>query len=716
MCLRLCIALLLVCAGIFPQKKPVTIEAITASRPPAPASYVWAPDGKRFAYLEDGKVWVYDIASRARREVVAIAQLASAAAKTPPSESYPWQNRRVQEQTIQWFPSGKDLLVRAGGDLFRFRLEAGGWNQLTATPEPERDPKVSPDGRRISFRREHDLYVLEIESGKVTRLTHDGSPTLLNAELDWVYPEELELGTAHWWSPDSRHIGYLQFDVSREPAYPQVELLSPRGKYEPERYPKAGDPNADVRLGVIAVEGLPGTRWMDLGQTRDQLYARFRWLPDSSGIAALRLNRIQNRLDLLIADAGTGAARAVLRETDPYWINVNDHFRFLKGGKEFLWGSERDGFAHLYRYSIDGRQLAQLTRGDWEVTDVAGVDEAAGQVFYVSTEHSPLERHLYCVGLGGGEPRRLTGRPGTHSISMGPTAEFYLDTFSSLSAPPATTVHKQDGAELAVLREPDRKPLAEYDILPAEIVQVKASGGALLYARLIRPAGFQPGKKYPAVVAVYGAAGAQAVRNAWPGLGIDQVLAHRGFVVWQADYRGSAGRGHRAEVTVYRNLGAKELEDQKEGARHLTSLGFVDPARIGVYGWSYGGTMTLHALLNAPDVFRAGVAGAPVTDWRNYDTIYTERYMGLPSENEEGYQRSSLISKAANLKGDLLLVHNLEDDNVLLQNTIQMADALQRAGKQFEMMIYPVKGHGVSPGSRKHFYEIMLAFFERALK
>ncbi|MEK7404557.1 MAG: S9 family peptidase [Acidobacteriota bacterium] len=714
MALRLLLALLLCFSGALAQKKPVTIEAITAARPSMPAQPIWAPDGKRFAYLEEGKIWLYDIPARSKRELVALPALSSAATGVTTVEANPWENRRVQEPAVQWFPSGQELLIRAGGDLFQFRVEAGGWTQITATAEAERDPKVSPDGRRISFRREHDLYALEIGSGRVTRLTQDGSPTLLNAELDWVYPEELDLGTAHWWSPDSRSIAYLQFDVSREPIHPQVDLLPLRAKYEPERYPKAGDPNADVRLGVIAVEGRSRTRWTDVGQHPDSLYARFHWLPDSSGIAVQRLNRIQNRLDLLIADRSTGASRAVLTETDPHWINVRDHFRWLKDGREFLWSSERDGFAHLYRYSIGGQQLAQLTRGEWEVVAVTGVDETAGQVYFVSAEQSPLERHFYRVGLAGGERRRITAKPGTHSVSMGPTAEYYVATHSSLSELSRSALHKSDGAEVAVLREADRKPREQYEILPTEIVEVKAADGAVLYARLIKPAGFQPGKKYPAVVAVYGGPHAQAVRNAWPGLGIDQVLAHRGFVVWQLDNRGSAGRGHRWEAAVFRNLGAKELEDQKEGVKHLVSLGFVDPARIGIHGWSYGGYMTLYALLNAPDVFRAGVSGAPVTDWRHYDTIYTERYMGLPSENEDGYQRSALVPKAANLKGDLLLVHNLEDDNVLVQNTIQMADALQRAGKQFEMMIYPAKGHGASP--RKHFYELLLAFFEKSLK
>jgi dipeptidyl-peptidase-4 len=695
------------------QKKPVTLEALAAQRPTPPLSPVWAPDGRRFVYTEEGKLWLYDIPSRNKRELVALAALSAAAVKTEEPSTYPWENRGVRDQNIQWLPGGRELLIRAGGDLFLFRLAAGGWVQLTATPQDERDPKVSPDGGRVSFRRNHDLWVLDIATRRQTRLTHDGSESLRNAELDWVYPEELALGTAHWWSPDSTRIAYLQFDVSRQPLYPQVDLLPLPPRYEPQRYPKAGEPNAEVRLGVVAASGGP-TRWLDLGDTNDKLLARFYWLPDSTGILVQKLNRTQNRQELILADSAGGKARVLLEESDPYWINVRDNFRWLKGGKEFLWWSERDGYGHLYRYTTDGRAITQLTRGDWEVTEVAGVDEKNGYVYYVSTQASPLERQLYRVSLEGGPPQRITSREGTHAVSMSPGAEYFVDTYSSLSTPPSTVLCSSDGREIATLRPADTKILTEYEILPVEIVPVKASDGAILYARLIRPAGFDPARKYPAVVVIYGGPHAQAVRNGWYGLSFDQVLAHRGFVVWQLDNRGSAGRGHLWEAAIYRNLGVRELEDQKEGLRHLFSLGFVDTKRIGIHGWSYGGYMTLYCLLNAPELFRAGVAGAPVTDWRNYDTIYTERYMGLPSENPEGYRRSSPVHKAEALRAELLLIHNLEDDNVLVQNTIQMAAALQRAGKHFAMMLYPAKGHGAQ--NRRHLNSLMLEFFERTLK
>jgi dipeptidyl-peptidase-4 len=698
------------------QKKPVTIDAITTERKVTGfAPIQWAPEGKRFAWLEEKALWCYDVASGRRKLLVALSDLEAKAVKPSAADTFDWQNRRVTEQAFSWSHSGKEILIAAEGDLFLLHVDSAKWDQLTATIESERDAKLSPDGRFVSFRREHDLYSLAIASGKVVRLTHDGSETLWNGELDWVYPEELELGTAYWWSPDAKSIAFLQFDIQREPIFPQVDSLALRAVAEPERYPQAGDPNADVRVGIVPATG-GETRWMDLGEPRDNLLARLAWLPDSRAVAIEKFNRIQNRLDLLIADTITGSARTVVHEQDPYWINVNNDLQFLKDGKCFLWGSEQDGFHHLYLYSVEGKRLQQLTAGDWQVDSVAGVDEAAREIYFTSTEQSPIERQLYAVELDGKHRRRISTEAGMHAISLSPDCRYYLDTASSLSSPPRRTVHRVDGAEIAVFGEPDRTESDEYDILPTEIHKLKAADGALLYARLIKPAGFAPGNKYPVIVVVYGGPGVQTVHDAWPALGWDQVLAHRGFAVWQLDGRGSIGRGHRWESVIFRNMGEHELEDQKLGVQYLASLGFVDTSRMGVFGWSYGGYMTLYTLTHAPGLFRAGIAGAPVTHWRNYDTIYTERYMGLPAENAAAYERASALTNAADLSGRLLLVHNLEDDNVHFQNTVQMINALERAGKTFEMMLYSQKSHGVTGALRKHLYETLTDFFEKNVR
>ena len=440
-------------------------------------------------------------------------------------------------------------------------------------------------------------------------------------------------------------------------------------------------------------------------------------MPDSRSAYVVRLNRVQNKLEFISIDVETGQSAVLFRESDRFWIDLSGDVRFLKDGKRMLWTSERDGFRHIYLYSIDGKDVKQLTRGEWEVNAIEGVDETAGRVYYTSSEPSPLERRLYSVKLDGSGKRELTPEAGAHSIAMGPTGAYFLDTWSSLQSPSRTVLRSGDGAEMGVYREADRTESEDFEILPTEIVSYKTPDGQQLYARLIKPAGFQAGKKYPVVMTVYGGPGVELpIRNAWQGVTMDQVYAHHGYVVWESENRGGRGRGHAFETPVYHQLGVQELADQVAGVKYLISLGFVDPERIGIHGWSYGGFMAANALLNAPDVFRCGIAGAPVTNWLNYDTIYTERYMGLPKDNPDGYRSTALGPQAANLTGRLMIMHNYEDDNVLFQNTLQLADALERAGKIFDLMLYPQKSHGVSGAAARQRDATMLEFFDRYLK
>ena len=701
----------------FAAKKPVTIEDVIKVRPSREgAAVTWAPDGKQFAFTEAGKLWLYEVASGKRREVVALKSFEDAALKPATAEVFDWTNRRVSSQSQQWFSKGSRMLVASNGDLFILDTDTGKFETLTHSVDNEQDPKLSPDDSKVSFRRGHDLYVINIASKAVTRLTKDGSDTLLNAELDWVYPEELELGTAHWWSPDSKSVAYLQLDISREPIFPQVSLLNTRGQLEPERYPKPGDPNADVRVGIIPATG-GTTKWMDLGETRDHLIARVNWLPTSDCVAVEKLNRVQNRMDLLFANTTTGQSQTVIHEEDKAWINVNDGPHFLKDGSGFLWSSERDGgFRQLYFYNMEGKLQKQLTRGEWEMTRIAAVDEKSHQVLFLSSEASPLERQLYAVNFDGSNKRRLTTGEGTHAVSSAPDASVYLDTYSSLKAAPETTLHAASGKQIAVFRAADHTAEQDFNLLPTEIHNFRTPDGTQLFARLIKPAGFDASKRYPVICMVYGGPHAQSITNSWTGINWDQALAHKGFVIWQVDNRGSAGRGHLWEAQVYHNLGALELKDQEAGVAYLKTLGFADISRMGLYGWSYGGYMTLYSLTHAPDLFKAGVAGAPVTSWKNYDTIYTERYMGLPAENAEGYEKSAPTASAGALKAKLLLVHNMEDDNVHFQNTLQMADALEKANRKFQMLIYPQKAHGVTGPVRQHLLESITEFFEANLR
>ena len=698
-------------------RKPVTIDALLsdgAHHRRQDSEITWAPSGTEFVAQEAGTLQLYDVSSGKKHDVLELKKLESAAEKVEAPPVFDWTNRRVGEQDIQWFANNKQLLISSGGDLFLVEVKNGRYEQLTHTAVVERDPKLSPDNKYVSFRRGPNLFVLELASKQVTQLTSDGSDTLLNGELDWVYPEELDLGTAHWWSPDSRSIAYLQSDIAREPVFPQVSLLNHHGLLEPERFPQPGDPNADVRVGVVPVGG-GATRWMNFGEPRGNLIARLAWLPSSREVAVEKLPRIQNKLDLLVADVSTGNSRLFLHEEDPYWINVSGDIDFLSDGR-LLWTSERDGFRHFYLYSAAGQLVKQITSGDWEVDSVLGLDPAEERVFYTSTEASPLERQLYSIRLDGSGKQRLTQGAGTHSISLSPTSSYYLDDYSGFTAAVRRTLFHGDGNELRVYREPDASEAQQYEILPSEIVTVPAEDGTKLYARLIKPAGFDPAKKYPAIVMVYGGPGIQEITNVWQGLSWDQVLAHRGFVIWQLDNRGSRGRGHKFESVIYHDMGEHELADQKTGIAHLLSMGFVDEHRLGLYGWSYGGFMTLYTVTHAPGLIKAAIAGAPVTNWRNYDSIYTERYMGLPDQNAEAHATSSPVPRVGDLQAKLLIVHNIEDDNVHFLNTVQMANALELANKQFFMVIYPQKSHGVSGPARRQLLEETTAFFEQNLK
>ena len=440
---------------LFAQKKPVGVDDLinrfkpNGSRPVDP---VWSPDDQRFVYIETGKLILFDIPSKTKRELLEMKQLNEAAASVPEPEVFDWTNRRVSESAVQWFSSGDRLLVQDEGDLFLVSLSPAAplkaaVEQLTKTDVTEADPKLSPDNKSVSFRRAHDLYTMDVATKKVSRLTYNGSETLLNAELDWVYPEELDLGTAHWWSPDSKHIAFLQLDTHSEPIYPQASLLKSRGVLEPERYPKAGDPNAEARVAVVDIDS-GRIRFVDLGETRDALIARVTWLSDSSGVAVMRLNRIQNNLDLIRANLD-GSTDTLIHETDPYWINVNDEPYFLRNGKEFLWESERGegGFRHFYLYGMDGKLKHQITKGNWVVQRRMTVDENSGRIFYMSTEESPLGSRLYSVDLNGKRRSLLSAAAGVHGVSVSPHGAYFTDTFSNVDSPPSQALRRGDGSE-----------------------------------------------------------------------------------------------------------------------------------------------------------------------------------------------------------------------------------------------------------------------------
>ncbi len=709
------VAIVLTATAAWAQRKPVTIETTLGRPRPAPAPN-WSPDGARFLTISGTKLMVREVSSGTEKELVDLKML-DADARTPaPEGAFSWENRGVRERPVQWSADGRHLLISRSGDLFLIDSATGAHQQLTSTSIRERDPKLAPDGKHVAYRSDHDLYVLTVATRKTKALTRGGRDLVRNAELDWVYPEELGLSTAYWWSPDSRSIAYLQFDISGVMSYPHSDLTQVRPVYEPQRLPQAGTPNPKVRLGIVAASG-GATRWIELPELAGgSLVARVEWLPDSSAVAVALLNRVQNELRWVRAANGK-TVTTIYSQKDPAWINFKDDYRFLAESPRLLFGAERSDFRHLYLTAIDGGgKPVAITQGEWEVTAVNCVDEANGQVYYTSTEASPVERQLYRIKFDASGKTRLTPEPGTHLVSMPPGCSWFSDRHSRLSEPPRVTLHSaKDGKLWSVLAERDTKMAAEFEILPIELITFGGTDGTVFHASLLKPPGFDPAKKYPAIVEVYGGPGAQSVRDSWRGLDFAQYLAHCGFVIWQMDNRGTAGRGHAWESKIHRRLGKQELEDQLQGVKHLISLGFVDPARVGISGWSYGGFMTLYGLFNAPDRFAAGIAGAPVTDWRQYDTIYTERHLGLPPENEEGYKASSPVFQADKLRGKLMLMHNVEDDNVLFQHSLRMVDALQSAGKPFDLMLYPQKAHGVTGAVERHMFEGMAAFWERNL-
>jgi dipeptidyl-peptidase-4 len=502
-------------------------------------------------------------------------------------------------------------------------------------------------------------------------------------------------------------------DERKVAKYPLVDFSSPAGDAEEEPYPPAGGGNPIVRVFVTPVGG-GEAHAMDTGENTDIYIARVNWLTDSRHLAIQRLNRQQTVLDLLIADAANGQTRTALNETDQYWINISNDLHFLKDGKRFLWSSERTGFRHLYLYDLEGKQLAQITKGDWEVSAVDAVDEGKGMVYFTGAAKSPLERHLYRVSLDGSAISRITIHNGTHGVNMAPDVSAFVDTYSDVMTPPRQDVARADGSLLRVIDENKVSELAEYHLSAPQFLSVKSHDGVPLNAVMIKPPDFDASKKYPVLVFTYGGPHAQVVLNAWGGNTAlwHQLMVQKGYIIFSLDNRGSAGRGHLFEEPIHYRLGAQELSDQLDGVAYLKSLSYVDGNRIGIWGWSYGGHMTLHAMFEASGTFKAGFAGGPVTDWHFYDSIYTERYLGLLPQNEHGYRESSPIDKAAGLKGKLLIAHGTGDDNVHFANTLALINELIEHGKYVEVMPFPGRGHGVSdPPARKVLMNRVTQFF-----
>ncbi|HET6204903.1 MAG TPA: S9 family peptidase [Planctomycetota bacterium] len=693
-----------------------------------PGTHVgWMPDGERYLALEKvpdsdrRRIVVVEAATGGTRPLFDEAQMEQAFAALPgiPRETAAKWSRRT---SFEFSPARDAVLLHEANDLFTYRLGADRAARLTLDPEEESLETFSPDGRLVAFARDFDLHVVPADAGGARALTTDGDETHLVGRLDWLYQEEV-YGRGnfrgYWWSPDSSRIAFLVLDETKVPTYAIVDHRETHPPVDVMRYPKAGDPNPAVGLRVVDVAGGP-PRSFDLGpyEREEFLIVRVGWTPDSKEVIFQVQDRVQTWLDLLLGDPATGKVRRLFRDSTGTWIEPSDAPFWIEGGKRFLWRSDRDGLSHLYLYERDGTLVRRLTEGPWEVDEFHGVDEAAGVVYFSGDRDDVKGSQLFRVGLDGNGLAPVTAEPGTHSVSMSPKFAYFVDSFSSSKQPGRVDLCRADGRPARTLARADEGPPKEAGWRTPEFVKVKTRDGFEMEATLLRPAGREPGERAPVVCYTYAGPQAPSVRDAFGG-GVNglfhQMLAQEGFAVWICDNRSASGRGLAAAKGIYRNLGEEELRDLEDGLDWLVAQGIADPARIGIWGWSYGGYMTAYALTHSKR-FKAGIAGAPVADWRLYDSIYTERYMDLPQRNPEGYRRSSAIEAAASLSGRLLLVHGTIDENVHAQNTLQLAKALQDAGKRFDLMLYPGNRHGVSdPKQRRHLYETMASFFRENL-
>jgi|HubBroStandDraft_6_1064221.scaffolds.fasta_scaffold21385_2 dipeptidyl-peptidase-4 len=727
--------------------KQLTIEQIFAEggvTGRAPETIEWSPDGTKVSFVqrddegEHGELWYVDAATGEKKLLASenkLSPLAPSASKIK-DEREKERVTRYHVAAYIWSPDSKHLLFDSQGQLWYYSLDTGTAVQLTSSPDPSGDPKFSPDGKRLAYVRKHNLYVHPIsgeegerpltreekEKDKDRDSEKDKDDNILNGEVDWVYAEELAVRSNYFWSPEGHEIIFLQMDETRVPTYPITDWMPTHPRVEQEKYPKAGDPNPSVRLGVVGSNG-GKVRWIKLTDDDDTYVPRFGWIREGWAWAEV-LNRKQDVMDLYFIDAKSGKSRKVLTESAPdAWVNVNDDFRILNSGDRFLWTSWRDGHTHIYLYSFsapdplsaDAKLERQLESGDYEVIAISGVDETSSTVFFTANKGDPRQEKLFSVKLDGSGLQPISADDGTYASSFSNDGKHFVETHSAALTPPRISVCAPGGACQKIW---ESRSVAAYGLIEPKPMEFKADDGTVLYGYLILPRNTDATRKLPLVVHIYGGPAGQIVKDAWGGTNelFHQILASEGYAIFSVDNRGTPNRGKKFSAAIRGQSGPIELKDQ------LTALDQVyaqfpqlDSTRTAMWGWSNGGSMTLYSLTHS-DRFKAGISVAPVTSWRNYDSIYTERYMGLLKDNASAYD-DSIVSAASSLHGSLLLVHGTSDDNVHFQNTVQMTDALIRSGKQFRLMIYPDKTHGIAgSGARTQLFHMMEDFWNKELK
>ncbi len=571
----------------------------------------------------------------------------------------------------------------------------------------------SPDGNMVAYVFENNIYIKNLLTKQTKQVTKDGEKNkIINGTTDWVYEEEFAITQGFYWSPCGQNIAFFKFDESHVKEF--VMLIY--GELYPEeyrfKYPKAGEKNAFVSIHVY---NLPSqqTLEVDVGENTNQYIPRIKWTQDPKTLAVYRLNRLQNHLEILFADALTGVSHTVYEEKNPYHIHIDDHLTFTGDGKYFFLTSQRDGYNHLYAYNMKGELQQQITHGSWDVMDVVAYDDVTQTIYYLSTEDSPLTRHLYAVHLSGAPKKKLSSKDGDYSPTFSKRAKYYNNRYSNAHTPPVYTVNKSvDGRKLRTIEDNKglQKNIDALNISDKTFFDITTADGTVLNSWMIKPPHFDASKKYPVLFYVYGGPGVQTVRDRWGGHNYlwFQKLAQLGYIIVSVDNRGTPGRGEAFEKVTYKQLGKYETADQIEAAGIISQLPYVDASRIGVYGWSYGGYMALLCMTFGAEYFKTGIAVAPVTHWRYYDTIYTERFMGLPKDNAEGYESYAPINHVDKLKGRLLIVHGSVDDNVHYQNSMDLFYELVNANKDFDMYIYTNKNHSISGGNaRLHLFKKM---------
>lgn len=588
---------------------------------------------------------------------------------------------------------------------------------LTAvnTKEKQKYAAFSPNGEALAYVRSNNLYIKNLFSNVETQVTFDGAPNkIINGGTDWVYEEEFSFDRAFAWSPDNQRIAYYRFDESAVKEYhmPIYNDLYPEDYTY--KYPKAGEDNSKVSIHVFNITDKVTTD-MSIGTDSTQYIPRIQWTRNSTMLCILRLNRRQNQLDYLMADATSGKCKTALSERSDTYIDITDDLFFTKDGRSFILTSEHEGYRRIYKYALDGSLQARITTGNFDVTRLYGVDENAQRVYFQSSEGSPLRRNIYSVDYMGNNKKQLTVKEGTNNAVFTPTFSYFINTHSDANTPAFISLNDRSGKEIRVLEtnEALKNKLKEYSLSKKEFLPIDNAEGQILNAWIIKPANFDPSKKYPVLMYVYGGPGSQTVTDSWGGANDFwyQMLASKGYIVVSVDGRGTGNRGSRFKTCTYLNLGGLELEDQAAAAQWLTKQSYVDGSRIGIWGWSFGGYMSSLCITKYANLFKMAVAVAPVTNWKFYDSIYTERFLRTPQENKKGYEDNSPVNFVDRLKGPYLLIHGTADDNVHYQNATEMVKALIKANKQFDSAYYPDKNHSIYGGNtRLHLYTKMTNF------